>query len=172
MKCTLYLKLVVKINFMFGQLETHEIENLISHQLIARLGCYADGKMYVVPISYAYDGKYIYAFSMEGMKLELMRKNPEVCLQLDNLGQMDNWQSVILWGKFEELKNKDERNEALLKLVSRILPAITSELVHISPHYPFPPDQLENISGVVYRIRITEKTGRFEKAIMEDHFAF
>jgi uncharacterized protein len=157
---------------MFGQLEIHEIENLINHQVIARLGCYAEGKMYVVPISYAYDGKYFYAYSREGMKLELMRKNPEVCLQLDNLGQMDNWQSVILWGRFEELNDKNERNNALQKLVNRILPVLTSELVHIAPHYPFPPDELENISGVVYRIHITEKTGRFEKSIMEDHFAF
>src|SRR6476469_3478114 len=118
---------------MFGQLQLREIENVISHQLIARLGCYADGKIYVVPISYAYDGKYIYAFSREGMKVEMMRKNPQVCLQIDNLGQMDNWQSVIVWGSFEELTDKELRNDALQKLMGRVLPAVTSELVHISP---------------------------------------
>ena len=157
---------------MFGQLQLREIENVISHQLIARLGCYADGKIYVVPISYAYDGKYIYAFSREGMKLEMMRKNPQVCLQIDNLGQMDNWQSVIVWGNFEELTDKELRNDALLKLMGRVLPAVTSELVHISPNYPFMQEQTENIVGVVYRIAITEKTGRFEKNMTANYFEY
>jgi len=157
---------------MFGQLQDHEIEDLLKHQLIARLGCFADGKVYVVPISFAYDGKSIYALSREGMKVEMMRKNPNVCLQIDNLGQMDNWQSVIIWGKFEELIEKHERNEALTRLMERSLPAVTSELVHISPHYPFLTDQLENIAGVVYRISITEKTGRFEKHEEEHFFSY
>jgi nitroimidazol reductase NimA-like FMN-containing flavoprotein (pyridoxamine 5'-phosphate oxidase superfamily) len=157
---------------MFGQLQNHEIEDLLKHQLIGRLGCFADGKVYVVPISFAYDGKSIYALSREGMKIEMMRKNPNVCLQIDNLGQMDNWQSVIIWGKFEELIEKHERNEALTRLMERSLPAVTSELVHISPHYPFLTDQLENIEGVVYRISITEKTGRFEKHEEEHFFSY
>lgn len=156
---------------MFGDLKLEEIENLISAQLIGRLGCYANGKTYVVPISYVYDGKCIYAFSREGMKLQMMRKNPEVCLQIDNLGQMDNWQSVIVWGRFEELIEQQERTEALLKLMNRMLPAITSEMVHISPNYPFLPEHPETIAGVVYRIRITEKTGRFEKALSNNYFA-
>jgi nitroimidazol reductase NimA-like FMN-containing flavoprotein (pyridoxamine 5'-phosphate oxidase superfamily) len=161
-----------KTHHMFGQLQLREVEDVISHQLIARLGCYADGKIYVVPISYAYDGEFIYAFSREGMKVDMMRKNPDVCLQMDNLNYMDNWQSVILWGRFEELVEQEERNDALLKLMSRMLPAVTSEMVRISPHWPFPSDQPENVDGVVYRIRITEKTGRFEKNMAEHFFAY
>src|SRR5262245_40563100 len=102
---------------MLGNLKHQEIENVIGHQLIGRLGCYADGKVYVVPISYAYDGEFIYAFSREGMKVEMMRKNPEICLQIDNMGYMDNWQSVIIWGKFEELSDQELRNDALVKLM-------------------------------------------------------
>ena len=157
---------------MFGQLQDHEIEDLLKHQLIARLGCFADGKVYVVPISFAYDGKSIYALSREGMKVEMMRKNPQVCLQIDNLGQMDNWQSVIVWGSFEELTDKELRNDALQKLMGRVLPAVTSELVHISPNYPFMQEHTETIVGVVYRITITEKTGRFEKNMTANYFEY
>jgi nitroimidazol reductase NimA-like FMN-containing flavoprotein (pyridoxamine 5'-phosphate oxidase superfamily) len=156
---------------MLGKLSHQEIENVISHQLIGRLGCYADGKIYVVPISYAYDGEFIYAFSREGLKVEMMRKNPEVCLQIDNMGYMDNWQSVILWGQFEELTAEEERNDALVKLMNRMIPIVSSEMLRISPHWPFPMDHPENITGVVYRIRITEKTGRFEKNMAESYFA-
>ena len=144
-------------------MKPREIEDVLNQQLIGRLGCYADGKIYVVPVSYAYDGEFIYAIGRDGMKMRMMRKNPEVCLQVDTLGNTASWESVILWGRFEELKDGKERNEALHKLMNRIVPAYSSELMHISPHWPFPSDQPEEIKGIVYRIRISEKSGRFEK---------
>ena len=157
---------------MMGQLKPQQIENLISHQFIGRLGCHANGKVYVIPISYVYDGTDIYAFSKEGMKLQMMRKNPNVCLQIDNLGVLDNWESVILWGTFEELNDPIERTEALILLMNRILPVVTSEMLRISPHWPFPSDHPENIDGVVYRIKVSEKTGRFERHAEEHFFAY
>lgn len=48
---------------MFKNLESKQIEKVISENIIARLGCHADGETYVVPISYAYDGKYLYVRS-------------------------------------------------------------------------------------------------------------
>jgi len=156
---------------MLGILKGQEVENVIRHQLIGRLGCYADGRVYVVPVSYAYDGEFIYAFSREGMKVDMMRKNPQVCLQIDNMNYMDNWESVIIWGEFEELTDREKRNYALEKLMNRILPVVTCEMIRISPHWPFPVDQPEDIDGVVYRIRIDEKTGRFERNMAENFFA-
>jgi nitroimidazol reductase NimA-like FMN-containing flavoprotein (pyridoxamine 5'-phosphate oxidase superfamily) len=126
---------------MLGILRGQEVENVIRHQLIGRLGCYADGRVYVVPVSYAYDGEFIYAFSREGMKVDMMRKNPQVCLQIDNMNYMDNWESVIIWGEFEELTEREKRNYALEKLMNRILPVVTNEMIRISPHWPFPIDQ-------------------------------
>ena len=157
---------------MLGELKGNEIEDVIRHQLIGRLGCYADGKIYVIPISYAYDGEYFYAFSREGMKVNMMRKNPDVCLQIDNMSYMDNWQSVIVWGRFEELKKGDERTSAIRKLMNRVLPAVTSEMLRISPDWPFPLDDPENIPGVVYRIRVSEMTGRFEKNVAQSRLEY
>jgi hypothetical protein len=59
---------------MFGILNPVEIEQLLSKQLVGRIGCHADGVTYVVPISYAYDGEYVYARTFEGMKINMMRK--------------------------------------------------------------------------------------------------
>ena len=147
---------------MIGKLSTHEIDVVIKQQVIGRLGCHADDITYVVPISYAYDGDYIYSHTLEGMKLDIMRKNPKVCFQVDAMDNMANWQSVIAWGEFEELREKEMRDEALQKLVNRVLPMISSETTHLSPQWPFPSKDIGSIKGIVFRIRIKEKTGRFE----------
>jgi uncharacterized protein len=43
-----------------------------------------------------------------------------------------------------------------------MLPEIASETVKISPQWPFPTDDFSKIKGIIFRIGITEKTGRFE----------
>ena len=80
-----------------------EIEQLLQQQLVGRIGCHVDGLTYVVPVSYAYEGNYIYCHALEGMKINMMRKNPDVCFEVDNTKNLANWQSVIAWGSFEEL---------------------------------------------------------------------
>ncbi|MBK5270705.1 MAG: pyridoxamine 5'-phosphate oxidase family protein, partial [Bacteroidia bacterium] len=61
---------------MFENLSPVEIETVLQNQIIGHLGCHSDGLTYIVPISYAYDGEYIYCHTYEGKKLEMMRKNP------------------------------------------------------------------------------------------------
>jgi nitroimidazol reductase NimA-like FMN-containing flavoprotein (pyridoxamine 5'-phosphate oxidase superfamily) len=156
---------------MFGKLNTTEIDELIHQQFIGRIGCHADGITYIVPISYAYDGAFIYGRTFEGMKISMMRKNPKVCFEVDNTKNLANWQSVIAWGEFEELEDSRERAEGLQKLYARVLPIISSETMHITPQWPFPAGEINQIEGIVYRIRLTEKTGRLEKSTDEFFFA-
>lgn len=147
---------------MFETLNNGQIENVISENFVGRLGCHADDKTYVVPVSYAYDGKYIYVRSFEGLKINIMRKNPKVCFQVDSLKDMADWKSVIAWGTFQELTNEEDRKEGLKILISRILPTISSETMKLSPVWPFPTDDFTKIEGIVFRIQLTEKTGRCE----------
>lgn len=154
---------------MFDILSEKQINDVISNNFLGRLGCHADGKTYVVPVSYAYDGEYIFMRSYEGMKLAMMRENPNVCLQVDKIKDMGDWESVILWGTFEELSDLKEREMALKSLLSRILPNIVSEMAKLSPEWPFPTDDVNKIDGVVYRIHIKEMTGRCEKLNVEEY---
>lgn len=147
---------------MLGEMKPVDIEDVLSHEIIGRIGCHADGFTYVVPISYAYDGASIYGHTKEGMKIKMMRKNPKVCFQVDRMPDMANWQSVILWGEYEELTDRTERKIAMQKLVDRILPIISSETTHLSPHWPFPVKDLSEVNGIVFKIRVDKKTGRFE----------
>src|SRR3954471_3529287 len=121
---------------MLGKLNSVEIDEAISHQVVGRIGCHADGKTYVVPVSYAYDGQYIYVHTQEGLKVDIMRKNPKVCFQIDMFHDMSNWQSVIAWGEFEELTERKERENALKKLIERELPLTSSETTHLTPYWP------------------------------------
>jgi len=100
---------------MLGTLNETQINNVLSSQVIGRLAC-TDGKQpYIVPVTYTYDGSYIYGQTNEGMKLNILRKNSNVCFEVDMMTDMRNWQSVIVLGKFEELKNKEAELEITLQ---------------------------------------------------------
>ncbi len=149
---------------MLGKLTMPEIERLLTKEVIGRIGC-TDGQMvYVVPISYAYDGEYVYCHTHEGMKVDMMRRHPEVCFEVDHLQNMANWQSVVAHGRFEELTDTALRNDALQRLHSRVLPLVSSETTHLSRDWPFAPVELAKIQGVTFRLRLYDKTGRFEKS--------
>jgi nitroimidazol reductase NimA-like FMN-containing flavoprotein (pyridoxamine 5'-phosphate oxidase superfamily) len=156
---------------MFGNLNHIEIEEVLKRQLVGRIGCHAEDTTYIVPISYAYDDTYVYGHTFEGMKIDIMRVNSKVCFQVDNLKNIANWQSVIAWGKFEELKDEVQRNHGLQKLMDRPLPLVHSEKMRLTPQWPFPPTDIGSIQGIAFRIRLEEKTGRFERTSDQFYFA-
>lgn len=148
---------------MLGRLNNNQIEHLLYSLIIGRLGCHANNKTYVVPITYAYDGIYIYGHTKEGLKIEMMRKNPKVCFEVDAIENMSNWRSVIAWGTFEELKTPEKREEGMLKLMDVVMPLMTGETTISNPMSDTHQKYIEAMKGVVYRVKLTEKTGRFEK---------
>ena len=157
---------------MFGKLTTVEIDQLLSRQLVGRIGCHAGGLTYVVPVSYVYDGTFVSMHTHNGMKIDMMRQNPKVCFQVDDIKKLTCcWQSVISWGEFEELTEPAAKKEALQKLYARVLPILSSETMHISKEWPFSQDNDEELAGIFFRIRLNEKTGRFEKISGQEFFA-
>jgi len=148
---------------MIGKLEHDKIEEVLQQEVVGRIGCHADGETYVVPVSYAYDGKYVYVRSGPGKKLDMMRKNPFVCFQVDTMRNMADWKSVIAFGYFEEITSAVERDAAVKILLKRILPMVSSETTHLSADWPFQPKDTTEVKGIFFRIRLSEKSGRFEK---------
>ena len=152
---------------MFGVLSNDRIEKVIKENLIGRLGCCGNSKAFILPVSYAYDGKNIYVHSPEGLKISIMRENPNVCFQVDTMKDMADWESVLMWGTFEELTSEKDRSDALQKLMNRKLPLIASETVKLSPEWPFQTKNNSPTTGIFFRINIDEKTGRFEELEVE-----
>jgi nitroimidazol reductase NimA-like FMN-containing flavoprotein (pyridoxamine 5'-phosphate oxidase superfamily) len=160
---------------MMGKLSSEEIEDLLHKQVVGRLGCHYEDVTYVVPISYVYDGKYIYCHSYEGKKIKIMRKNPRICFQVDEMKDMGNWKSVIAWGDFEELVDKKEINDAFVILLKRRLPIISSITTHLGKAWPFSVEngnELNKIPGIVFRISLQEKTGKFERTSVSPSLMF
>lgn len=159
---------------MFGQLNKTEIDQLMEHQLVGRIGCHADGFTYVVPMSYAWDGTYIYGHTYEGKKVDIMRRNPRICFEVDNTRNLANWQSVIGWGDFEELRDADDRANALRVLNARSLPYLSSETMHITPQWPFPAESVNDIQGIFFRVKLEDISGRYERntLVNDVNFAF
>jgi nitroimidazol reductase NimA-like FMN-containing flavoprotein (pyridoxamine 5'-phosphate oxidase superfamily) len=148
---------------MLGELNQEQIDHVLNTEVVGRIGCYADNRIYVVPVTFGYDGTFVYAHSKEGMKIEMMRSNPEVCFQVDVMENMANWRSVIAWGTYEEISDDAERQAAMNILMTKLMPLVTSETVR--PHRQTMSPQIveKEKRAIVYRIRLTSKTGRFEK---------
>lgn len=150
---------------MLGKLNNTEIEEVLTQQIIGRIACHANDITYIVPTSYAYDGECIYGRAYEGLKIELMRKNPKICFQTDSMQNMANWKSVIAWGDFKELTESGERNAGIEKLLQRKITGIASKTVQLSPMWPFSSKETnDKVEGIIFSIRLNEKTGRFEKS--------
>jgi nitroimidazol reductase NimA-like FMN-containing flavoprotein (pyridoxamine 5'-phosphate oxidase superfamily) len=93
----------------------------------------------------------------------MMRQNPKVCFAVHAMENMANWQSVVAWGNFEEITDTAEREKALKILLHRNLPVITSKTVELTPNWPFvPKDVNAAINGIVFRIKLNIKTGKYE----------
>lgn len=148
---------------MLGELNEMQIDNLLLSQAVGRIACCTKMKPYIVPVTYVYDGKFIYGQTREGLKLDILRKNPNVCFEVDVMTDMANWQSVVIWGTFQELKDK-EADKARQYLFNRVLPLMTSATIHPNQHEVTTEiDDSNRLKPVMYQIKITEKTGRFEK---------
>ena len=141
---------------VLGELTSEEIDQVLHSEAVGRIGCYAFGRPYVVPVTYAYDGVAVYAHSREGLKLRMMRSNPDVCFEVDCLDSFSTWKSVIALGTFSELEAREAEfaMEILRRRFAPLVPSATSVL-----------DGRLHSSGMpwsVFRILLGERTGRFE----------
>ncbi len=148
---------------MVGLLDDAEIDALLYREVVGRLGCHARGRIYVVPITYVYAEGAIIGHSTEGLKLQMMRENPQVCVQVDRIQDLRNWKSVIAWGRFEELTG-GAASHAMAQLMGKMLPLTATHDRSQTPKTLTHQHRAltEGVSAVVFCVRVTEKTGRFE----------
>lgn len=150
---------------MVGTLTLEQIDALLAEQRFARLGCHANGKTYVVPISYALDGDRLLGQTTFGLKIEMMRLNPEVCIEVDDVRSLTDWRSAIVWGRFRELEGI-EAATAMGKLIDRYGPLFEDANAEARLGRNITPDRVDHrpANEIVYEVKITEMTGRFERA--------
>jgi uncharacterized protein len=149
--------------FATNELTNDQATNMLLSHAFGRLACTDGRQPYIVPVTYAYDGEYLYGQTNEGTKLNLLRKNPNVCFEVDQMTDMRNWKSVIIYGKFEELKGEEAENARAIFLKT-VFPLMTNYSVHGFEHEVTSGiDDSKRIKFVMYRIKIEKITSRFEK---------
>jgi nitroimidazol reductase NimA-like FMN-containing flavoprotein (pyridoxamine 5'-phosphate oxidase superfamily) len=100
------------------------IDTIITESKVCRLALSEDDRPYIVPLSFGYDGAALYFHgALEGKKIDILRKNSNVCFEFDSDGepiQLDqgcNWsvryKSVIGYGKARLLEDADSKHRAL-----------------------------------------------------------
>jgi nitroimidazol reductase NimA-like FMN-containing flavoprotein (pyridoxamine 5'-phosphate oxidase superfamily) len=112
-----------------------EMRELLMSASFGHLGCAREGRLYVVPMHYAYDGKELYFFTTEGMKTQLMNGNPQVCLQVEEITDTSHWRGVMVIGRAERLTNRDEIERAMKQITERnpsLTPAISATQIDAS----------------------------------------
>jgi nitroimidazol reductase NimA-like FMN-containing flavoprotein (pyridoxamine 5'-phosphate oxidase superfamily) len=122
-----------------------------------------DGRSYVVPLNYAYvDGRILFHCALEGLKLDFIRANPDVCFSVGrqpgvvrrhgggNVCHVDS-DSVICLGRARVIDDPVER-AAALNLFNRAFRPGAGDI---------PENQVKRCAAV--EITLTEMTGRRER---------
>jgi nitroimidazol reductase NimA-like FMN-containing flavoprotein (pyridoxamine 5'-phosphate oxidase superfamily) len=145
---------------MLASVTHNEIEQLLLRGIVGRIGCHAEGRTYVVPIRYAYDGECVYAKSADGLKLRTMRSNPNVCFEVDDIEDPGHWSSVVAGGTYDELCGAQQDRAASL-LLSRFGPLGVGDAALRHRHVQGIAQ--ESARTTLFRLRLDDKTGRYER---------
>ena len=105
-------------------IDKSEIESIIRKSMVCRLGLADNGRPYVVPLCFGYDnGALFFHSAKEGRKIEILKKNNQVCFEFDIAPEIKTgktacawgmkYQSVIGFGKTLFVEDPDERRKAL-----------------------------------------------------------
>jgi uncharacterized protein len=138
---------------MITQIGPRESLEVLGRHRTGRLGCCLDNNPYVVPVSYYLERDVLLIHSLPGQKIEMLRANPRVCLQVDEIENDYNWLSVLAFGRYEEVTDAIEREEKLATLY-RHLP-------HLSPVESRMKFEQEKM--ILFRIHIERLTGVCER---------
>ncbi len=103
------------------EMTRQEIEQFLTCARVGRLGLSLEKGPYIVPLGYAYaDGEIFFHTCNKGLKVQAMRKNPEVCFEIDEtLSDASMYKSVVVFGKTEIIENKEEMIPYLQKLIDK-----------------------------------------------------
>jgi len=135
------------------------IASVIQKSTVCRLGMSDDNQPYVIPMSFGYqDGAVYFHCAPEGRKIEILRKNPRVCIEFDVDCRLKTGDSACKWGFYFQsaiafgvaafIEDVVEKRAAL----DIIMRQYSKEV------FTYPESALEKI--VVIRVTVTELTGK------------
>ncbi len=137
-----------------------EIEAILHSAPVCRIGMFGPRYPYIVPVNFGYRDRQLFVHSAnKGLKLELMRKNPNVCFEIDteieirksekacNFGT--SYKSVIGFGKAIFVKDTADKIMGLNCIMEKYSPGKT---------YDYDQSEIDKI--VMLKINIESITGK------------
>lgn len=147
---------------MIKSLEKAESLKILDDNYIGHLAYVYQNRPFVIPITYYFDAENntIICYSDEGHKINAMRKNPSVSLEVAEIESVNIWQSVLAQGEYEELQGIDSKNS--LHDFSNGIKKIINEKEKTNPQFisEFSSKIYSEGIPIVFRINITDITGR------------
>ncbi|RMG26802.1 MAG: hypothetical protein D6730_08365 [Bacteroidetes bacterium] len=150
---------------MVGILSPQEIQRFLQKHYIGTISCCFHDKPYAVPFTFLYDeaSHTLVSYTAEGKKIDILRKNPQVCVAVTEIQNLSNWKSVVIEGRYQELDGL-EAVEAIKLLISKLRKRINDQGLQKV-------EQIEDFARishssrkVIYRIEIQHTSGRYELA--------
>ena len=140
--------------------ERTEIDKIISESEVCRLALTKDNIPYIIPVSFAYDGKSLFIHTaISGRKIDFIEANNLVCFEFDSQVKTVEhetipckwtaaYKSVIGYGKMIEIENLEER-----------IVAINNIMLHYSgKEWKFNEEMLKRVK--LWKIEIEEVSGK------------
>jgi hypothetical protein len=136
------------------EMSAKEMTDLLQQVGHGHLGCALGGHPYVVPMHYYFDEPNLYIFTTVGMKTKYMDVNPEVCLQVEDVKNLQHWRSVTVTGRAEHITEQGDIDRVMEFVKTRnpdLSPAINRTWIDAW-------GRAEEMA--LYRIHPDEMTGR------------
>jgi len=113
--------------------ERGELESVIMRAEVCRLGLVDQGEPYIVPLNFGYrNGVLYFHCAREGRKLDIIRRNPRVCFELESDVHLlpgerpcqwtSSFRSVIGWGSGTVVLDEAGVKEGLEVLMEHYTP--------------------------------------------------
>lgn len=163
----MFIRLNLVTKTMIGALTEQEIEDMLRNHNLGRIGCNDGMKTYVVPVNFVFEDNYLLCHSRDGMKIEMMRQNPEVCFEIDEIIDNTHWRSVIAWGTYVELTDENDIAQAQKFLSSYLLSlkTVNTPLPPETQQERYHSDRPDYLPAIYYKIILKEISGRFERSL-------
>jgi nitroimidazol reductase NimA-like FMN-containing flavoprotein (pyridoxamine 5'-phosphate oxidase superfamily) len=139
--------------------DTDAIASVIRKSTVCRLAMSDDGQPYVLPMSFGYkEGAVYFHCAPEGRKIDIIRKNPRVCIEFDVDCRLKTGDSACQWGFYFQsaiafgvaafIEDAAEKRAALDIIMRH----------YSSEAFTYPDSAIDKI--VVIRVAVTELTGK------------
>jgi nitroimidazol reductase NimA-like FMN-containing flavoprotein (pyridoxamine 5'-phosphate oxidase superfamily) len=137
-----------------------EIDDIMNACEVCHLAFAVDGDPYLVPLSFGYDGNCLYFHTAEeGKKIDCIAANPRVCFEMERNVRLVSddsgpckwtfkFESVIGYGRIEELTDTNDMNHGLSEIVRH----------YSGKDWKFEPHELA--SARIWRISVASVSGK------------